>query len=114
MLVAVAGAAAAERAADAGPGEAVVELAAGLLIGVAAGGAGGFLVNAARRRGWAEGSFAGSAVLALAVCAYACALALTGNGFIAAFAAGPGQTKNEDIVPPARPMADTRLRPPIG
>jgi sodium/hydrogen antiporter len=45
-------------------------------------------VNVARRRGWAEGGFAGSAVLALAVCAYACALALHGNGFIAAFTGG--------------------------
>jgi sodium/hydrogen antiporter len=45
-------------------------------------------VNVARRRGWAEGGFAGSAVLALAVCAYASALALHGNGFIAAFTGG--------------------------
>ena len=45
-------------------------------------------MKAARRRGWAEGAFAGSAVLALAVCAYACALALHGNGFIAAFTGG--------------------------
>ena len=104
VLVAVAGAAAAEQTASAGPGEAVVELAAGLLIGVAVGGAGGFLVNAARRRGWAEGSFAGSAVLALAVCAYACALALHGNGFIAAFAGGlafgaTGGRRSERLVP---------------
>ncbi len=42
----------------------------------------------ARRHGWSEGGFAGSAVLALAVCAYACALALHGNGFIAAFVGG--------------------------
>ena len=35
-----------------------------------------------------RGDFAGSAVLALAVCAYACALALHGNGFIAAFVGG--------------------------
>src|SRR3984893_6777308 len=37
---------------------------------------------------WAAGDFAGSAVLALAVCAYASALALHGNGFIAAFVGG--------------------------
>jgi NhaP-type Na+/H+ and K+/H+ antiporter len=35
----------------------------------------------------AEG-FAGSAVLVLAICAYASALALHGNGFIAAFTGG--------------------------
>jgi NhaP-type Na+/H+ or K+/H+ antiporter len=46
------------------------------------------VVNVARRRGWAEGGFAGSAVLALAICAYACSLAVHGNGFIAAFVGG--------------------------
>ncbi len=45
-------------------------------------------MNATRRRGWAAEGFAGSAVLALALCAYACALALHGNGFIAAFTGG--------------------------
>lgn len=57
---------------------------------VLVGGAGGFVVNVARRRGWAEGGFAGSAVLALAICAYACSLAVHGNGFIAAFVGGLG------------------------
>ena len=88
VLVAVAGAATAEHAANVGPLEAVGELALGVLIGAVVGGAGGLLVRTARRRGWAEGAFAGSAVLALAVCAYACALALHGNGFIAAFVGG--------------------------
>jgi NhaP-type Na+/H+ or K+/H+ antiporter len=85
VLVALAGAG---HVASIGPGEAVAELALGVLIGAAVGGAGGFLVTAARRRGWVEGGFAGSAILALAVCAYACSLALHGNGFIAAFAGG--------------------------
>src|SRR6202034_1469071 len=49
--------------------------------GVLVGGAGGFIVKVARRREWAAGGFAGSAVLALAICAYACALAVHGNGF---------------------------------
>ena len=88
VLVAIAGAAAAEHAASVGPGAAVAELALGVLVGVLIGGAGGLTVNLARRRGWAEGGFAGSAVLALAICAYACALALHGNGFIAAFTGG--------------------------
>jgi NhaP-type Na+/H+ or K+/H+ antiporter len=88
VLVAIAGAATAEHAASVGPGKAVAELALGVLAGVVIGSAGGLVVNVARRRGWAEGGFAGSAVLALAVCAYACALALDGNGFIAAFTAG--------------------------
>jgi sodium/hydrogen antiporter len=88
VLVAIAGAATAEHAASVGPGKAAAELALGVLAGVLIGGAGGLVVNVARRRGWAEGGFAGSAVLALAVCAYACALAVHGNGFIAAFTGG--------------------------
>ena len=101
VLVAVAGAAG---AAGIGPGEAAAELALGVLIGAVVGGAGGFVVKAARRRGWAEGDFAGSAVLALAVCAYACALALHGNGFIAVFVAGIafgaiGGRRGERLVP---------------
>ena len=71
-----------------GPAAAAAELALGILVGVAVGGAGGLLVNAARRRGWAAEGFAGSAVLGLAVCAYAAAVALHGNGFIAAFVGG--------------------------
>ena len=75
-------------AAGLGPGPAVAELALGVLIGVAVGGAGGLLVKTARDSGWVAGSFAGSAVLGLAVCGYAAALALHGNGFIAAFTGG--------------------------
>jgi NhaP-type Na+/H+ or K+/H+ antiporter len=86
VLVALAGAAG--HASGTGPGGAVGELALGVLIGVAVGGAGGWVVSVARRRGWAAEGFAGSAVLGLAICAYACALALHGNGFIAAFAGG--------------------------
>jgi NhaP-type Na+/H+ or K+/H+ antiporter len=88
VLVAVAGAAAVGHGAGTDAAKAVAELALGVLTGVAVGGAGGFLLKTARRRGWAEGDFAGSAVLALAVCAYASALALHGNGFIAAFVGG--------------------------
>jgi NhaP-type Na+/H+ or K+/H+ antiporter len=88
VLVAIAGAGTAGLAAGLGPGGAFAELALGVLIGAVVGGAGGFLVKMARRRGWAAGDFAGSAVLALAVCAYASALALHGNGFIAAFVGG--------------------------
>jgi NhaP-type Na+/H+ and K+/H+ antiporter len=52
------------------------------------GGAGGWLVSLARRRGWVTEGFAGAAVLGLAMCAYACAVAVHGNGFIAAFVDG--------------------------
>jgi sodium/hydrogen antiporter len=92
VLVALAGAAADHHGSGTSPAHAaahaVAELALGIVIGLAVGGAGGLLVSAARKRGWAADGFAGSAVLALAVCAYACSLALHGNGFIAAFVGG--------------------------
>ena len=104
MLVAVAGADTSGHTASTGPAEAVVELVLGVIIGAVVGGAGGFLVRVARRRGWAEGSFAGSAVLALAAGAYASALALHGNGFIAAFVGGLafgaiGGQRGEQLMP---------------
>jgi sodium/hydrogen antiporter len=90
VMVAVVGAESGGHAAGLGtsPLGAVAELALGVLTGVVVGGAGGLLVKVAGERGWVAGSFAGSAVLALAVCAYACAIALHGNGFIAAFTGG--------------------------
>jgi len=104
VLVAVAGAGTAEHSAGLGPAQAVAELALGVLVGAAVGGAGGYLVKTARRRAWAEGTFAGSAVLALAGCAYACSLALHGNGFIAAFVGGlafgaVGGRRGEGLIP---------------
>ena len=88
VSVALAGAATAGEATGHFPAAAVAELALGILIGIAVGGAGGLLVNAARKRGWVAGGFAGPAVLGLAVCAYASSVALHGNGFIAAFVGG--------------------------
>ena len=88
VLVAIAGAQTAEHAHGTGPGKAVAELVVGLLIGVVVGSAGGWLIRLANRRDWAAEGFAGSAVLGLAICAYASALALHGNGFIAAFTGG--------------------------
>jgi sodium/hydrogen antiporter len=88
VSVALAGAAVDYHGSSTTPAQAVAELALGIVIGLAVGGAGGLLVSAARKRGWAADGFAGSAVLALAVCAYACSLALHGNGFIAAFVGG--------------------------
>ncbi|HSR22087.1 MAG TPA: cation:proton antiporter [Candidatus Eisenbacteria bacterium] len=88
VLFALAGAQAAEHGVAISLGAAVAELALGVLVGVAVGAGGGFLVNAGRRRGWAAAPFAAPAVLALAVGAYTCALALNGNGFVAAFVAG--------------------------
>jgi sodium/hydrogen antiporter len=88
----------------AGAAGAAAELALGVAIGVVVGGVGGYVVKVASDRGWVAGSFAGSAVLALAVCAYACALAFHGNGFIAAFVGGlayraAGGERGERMVP---------------
>jgi NhaP-type Na+/H+ or K+/H+ antiporter len=87
-FVSVALAGAAGNIAGAGPVTAVRGLALGLLTGVAVGAVGGCVVRITRDRGWAAEGFAGTAVLGLAVCAYSCALAAGGNGFIAAFTAG--------------------------
>ena len=66
----------------------MAELALGLVIGALIGGGGGWLIKAARRRGWVAEGFAGTAVLGLAVCCYTASVALHGNGFIAAFIGG--------------------------
>jgi sodium/hydrogen antiporter len=104
VSVALAGAATEGHLAGHGPAAAVAELAVGVIVGVVVGGAGGLLVKAARQRGWAADGFAGSAVLALAVCAYASAVAVHGNGFIAAFVGGlafgtTGGRRGEPLVP---------------
>jgi sodium/hydrogen antiporter len=105
VLVALAGAATGGELGNGhGPAAAVADLALGILVGVAVGGAGGLLVKEARRRGWAAEGFAGPAVLGLAVCAYASGVALHGNGFIAAFAGGlafgtAGGRRGQPLVP---------------
>lgn len=104
VSVALAGAAVGGEIAGHGPAKAVAELAVGVVVGVAAGGLGGLLVNAARQRGWAADGFAGSAVLGLALCAYASAVAVHGNGFIAAFVGGlafgtTGGRRGEPLMP---------------
>ncbi len=88
VLVAVAGAGTAAHESGIGPGKALAELAIGLAVGAVVGGVGGWLVRLARSRDWVAEGFAGTAVLGLAVCAYASAVALHGNGFIAAFIGG--------------------------
>jgi NhaP-type Na+/H+ or K+/H+ antiporter len=89
VLFALAGAASAEGLANApGLAEALLELAIGVGVGVAVGAGGGWLLRRSRDRGWAAEDFAGIAVLALALAAYAAALAAHGNGFVAAFCGG--------------------------
>lgn len=89
VMLAIAGAASAEGLTEApGLGEALAELAAGALVGGVVGLAGGWLLRWARRAGWTAEEFTGIAVLALALVAYEAAIALHGNGFVAAFCGG--------------------------
>jgi NhaP-type Na+/H+ or K+/H+ antiporter len=89
VMLAIAGAASSEGLADApGLSEALVELAVGALVGSLAGLSGGWLLRRARRRDWAGEDFSGIAVLALALVAYAAAVTVNGNGFVAAFCGG--------------------------
>ena len=89
VMFAIAGAAAAAGLAGAEtPGRALVTLVVGVVVGAAVGGLGGWPLRHARRGGWAAEDFSGIAVLALALLAYAAAVAMGGNGFVAAFCAG--------------------------
>lgn len=89
VMLALAGAASVEGMADApGLGEAIAELVIGAVVGAAVGVAGGWVLRRARRGGWAAEDFAGIAVLSLAIAAYAGAVVVGGNGFIAAFCGG--------------------------
>jgi NhaP-type Na+/H+ or K+/H+ antiporter len=88
VMVAIAGAAAAEGDGGPGAGGALTQLAIGVGVGVTIGFAGGWMLRQARARGWAAEEFVGVAVLALALLAYATALAADANGFVAAFCGG--------------------------
>ncbi len=88
VVVAIAGAASVEGLHGAGPGTALLELVIGVVVGVAVGAVGGGLLRWARHQGWAAEEFVGIAVLALALGAYAGALVVDGNGFVAAFCGG--------------------------
>ncbi|GAA2155657.1 cation:proton antiporter [Nocardioides koreensis] len=68
--------------------QALAGLALGAVVGGAVGAAGGWLLRRARRRGWVTEDLAGIAVLALAIVAYAAAVTLDANGFVAAFCGG--------------------------
>ncbi len=89
VLLAIAGAAAAAGMEDAdGAGSAVITLLIGVAVGAVIGGAGGWLLRWARRRGVAAEDFAGIGVLALALLTYTAAVEVGGNGFVAAFCGG--------------------------
>jgi NhaP-type Na+/H+ or K+/H+ antiporter len=88
VLVALAGAASASDHAGVSALAAALQLTGGAVIGAGTGAAGGWLLRRAHHHGWAAETFAGPAVLALALLAYAVSLAGHGNGFVAAFTAG--------------------------
>ncbi|MFE2229825.1 cation:proton antiporter domain-containing protein [Streptomyces kronopolitis] len=89
VVLALAGMAAAEGAAGPGAsGRALVELAVGAAYGAVVGLVAGWLLRTALRSGWAAEDFAGAGVLALALLGYTSALAVGGNGFVAAFVTG--------------------------
>ena len=77
-----------EHAGGAWVAEAAAEIGIALLVAAAVGVVGGGLLRRARARGWSSGTSEQLAVLSLAVVAYAGAVALGGNGFVAAFAGG--------------------------
>ncbi|MCR8578192.1 cation:proton antiporter [Streptomyces sp. Isolate_219] len=89
VVLALAGVSAAEH--TAGPdatGHALVQLAIGAAYGAVIGLAAGWLLRTTLRNGWAAEDFAGAGVLALSLLGYTSALAIGGNGFVAAFVAG--------------------------
>jgi NhaP-type Na+/H+ or K+/H+ antiporter len=91
LTLAAGGAAAGGAGADPGGGwlvAALREIGLGLLIGAAAGWGGGRVLSATARRGWTVALSEQLAILGVALGAYLGALALHGNGFVAAFAGG--------------------------
>jgi NhaP-type Na+/H+ or K+/H+ antiporter len=81
-------------------GTALRELGLGIVAGVVVGLVGAVLINATSRRRWIAPGGRRLATLAMAVGAFAVALAFDANGFIAAFVAGMafGATLDEDVV----------------
>ena len=69
-------------------GTALREIGGGVVVGIALGIVGATLISTASHRGWIERGGRRLATLAVAIAAFAVALALDANGFIAAFVAG--------------------------
>jgi sodium/hydrogen antiporter len=115
-MLAIAGAAAAVtgQSESSGLGGALVDLLIGVAIGVAVGFAGGWLLGWARLGGWAAEDFIGVAVLALALLAYLAALAVSGNGFVAAFCGGIafGAAAGHVVLPNSPSSSRQRARSP--
>jgi sodium/hydrogen antiporter len=87
VMLAIAGAAAAEGVGAGGRG-ALLELGIGVAVGAGIGLGGGSVLRWASRHEWTDHGFSVVAVLALALLTYFAALAVEGNGFVAAFCGG--------------------------
>lgn len=85
---------------DSTEGKALLELAIGLLIGAALGLGSAMLIMAGSRRRWIDPGGRRIATLATALASFSLAVALEGNGFIAAFVAGMafGNWLPDDVV----------------
>jgi NhaP-type Na+/H+ or K+/H+ antiporter len=68
--------------------DALTQMSLALVVAAIVGGVGGWCRSAASRRGWTSGVSEQLGVLALALLAYVGAVAVGGNGFVGAFAAG--------------------------
>jgi sodium/hydrogen antiporter len=68
--------------------QAVTDILIGVGVGIAVGAGGAWLMRVSTRRGWSSAASRQFAALALALLAYGAAVALGGNGFIAAFVGG--------------------------
>jgi sodium/hydrogen antiporter len=67
---------------------ALAEIGIGVVVGIIAGALSGWLMTQTARRGWTSGGTEQIAILGAALMAYFAAVALQGNGFIAAFIGG--------------------------
>ena len=88
VYLALALAAAEESGSEVSIGGAVAEGLIGAVAGIVVGGVGGWLLLVADRRAWTSPASRQLAVLALSIGSYLVAIALGGNGFIAAFVGG--------------------------
>lgn len=84
----LAGALSAESISAGGAGKAAIDLVGGAGVGAAIGLVGAALVVLSARAAWSTAGFRPLTVLALGACAYAAALVVHANGFVAAFCAG--------------------------
>ena len=86
-------------------GRALTELALGILVGSVVGGLGIALIAVCSRRGWIAVGGARVATMAAALASFSCAVALHGNGFIAAFVAGIAVAARHPAAPSGPPPA---------